>query len=859
MPLWVWHVARAIAIAVALAFTVELVRGSDDALRIFWGAVIPMLPAVFLVAPGLWRNVCPLAASNQTPRYLKFTRALTLPRSFFQVAQPLGMGLFIVAVASREPLFNDSGVATGALLGGSLLAALVGGTLFKGKSGWCSSLCPLLPVQRVYGQTPFATVPNSHCRPCVGCTHNCYDFNPRVAFLADLYEDDRHWSGLRKLFTGALPGVVFAYFLLPEPSTIGTGEYYARFALVVGATAGSFFVLETLVRVTANTLTALFGAIAIVAFYYYAAPILVDTIAGSELDGVVWVLRAAVLGLALIWLDRTWAKERAFVAQTREASREITAPATAPVGLGGAGVLDKILAEREPAPEVRFDADGPRTLARRGASLLEVAESAGHAIEAGCRLGVCGADPVRVLEGMDNLSPVGADEKATLERLGLGPGTRMACCARVHGPVQVSLKPLRATDERAAVATAVTDFDASVRRVVVIGNGIAGVTCADHVRRNHPDCTIDVVAAEAHALYNRMGVSRLIYGRSAMTGLQLLPDDWYGSNRVDCWLNTRAVAIDRSDQTVRLGTGETLEYDRLVLAMGALPFVPAWPGWPRPGAFVLRSANDALAIRAYAQEGDVQEAVVAGGGLLGLEAAYAIHKLGLRVTVLELSRGLLRRQLDKRASGLLRSYLEGLGLVIELGAEIRALHGAQRLQYVELGGGRVLRADVLLASAGIVPDVSLATDAGLEVDRGVLVDATMRTSDPQIYAAGDIAQFDGRVVGLWPTAVEQAEIAAQNAVGVKCSYTFVPPVTMLKVAGVDLTSCGDIEGDDAVWDQDAESGRYRKLVLRDGIPVGAIVLGHPQLSPVVTGLVREARPLNAELEALRAGDWDVLV
>ena len=235
MPLWVWHVARAIAIAVALAFTVELVRGSDDALRIFWGAVIPTLPAVFLVAPGLWRNVCPLAASNQTPRYLKFTRALTLPRSFFGVAQPLGMGLFIAAVASREPLFNDSGVATGALLGGSLLAALVGGTLFKGKSGWCSSLCPLLPVQRVYGQTPFATVPNSHCRPCVGCTHNCYDFNPRVAFLADLYEDDRHWSGLRKLFTGALPGVVFAYFLLPEPSTIGTGEYYARFALVVGA------------------------------------------------------------------------------------------------------------------------------------------------------------------------------------------------------------------------------------------------------------------------------------------------------------------------------------------------------------------------------------------------------------------------------------------------------------------------------------------------------------------------------------------------------------------------------------------------------------------------------------------------
>jgi nitrite reductase (NADH) large subunit len=245
---------------------------------------------------------------------------------------------------------------------------------------------------------------------------------------------------------------------------------------------------------------------------------------------------------------------------------------------------------------------------------------------------------------------------------------------------------------------------------------------ADHVRRRHPDCAVDVVASEPYPLYNRMGISRLIYGRSAMVGLHLLPDDWYDSHRITCWLTTRAVAVDRALQEVRLGTGETLGYDRLVLASGAAPFVPPVEGFGLPGTFVLRAADDALGIRGCVQRAGAERACVAGGGLLGLEAAYALRKLGMAVTVLERGPWLLRRQLDERAGDLLRRYLQNLGLEVVVDAEVARLAGDDRLRGLWLTDGRELAADVLLLAAGIVPEVNLAAASGLRVERGILVD-----------------------------------------------------------------------------------------------------------------------------------------
>jgi nitrite reductase (NADH) large subunit len=246
---------------------------------------------------------------------------------------------------------------------------------------------------------------------------------------------------------------------------------------------------------------------------------------------------------------------------------------------------------------------------------------------------------------------------------------------------------------------------------------------------------------------------------------------------------------------------------------------------------------------------------VAGGGLLGLEAAYAIHKLGLRTTVLERSPSLLRRQLDAAAGALLRSYLENLGIEVLVGARIAALEDG----VVALADGRRVHAGVFLVAAGIEPAVDLARRAGLDVARGVLVDDQLRTSDERIFAVGDLAEWRGSVLGLWPVAVEQAEVAAENAVGGSRPYAGTVPVTMLKVVGVELLSVGRIGGPNEVVVADDEALRYRKLVLDDdGRAVGAILLGHPEHVPGVTAAVREERPLGHLTEALSAGDWGAL-
>jgi NADPH-dependent 2,4-dienoyl-CoA reductase/sulfur reductase-like enzyme/ferredoxin len=847
VPLSVWHVVRGVSLLASATVLVLLIAEPKTGLKIFWRFVIPLLPLLFFVAPGLWRNICPLAAMNQTPRYLNFTRALTPPKWFKEYGYVIAIAVFAVVVASRRPLFNHSGPATAALFAAALVGALVAGTFFKGKSGWCSSMCPLLPVQRIYGQTPFLTLPNSHCQPCVGCTKNCYDFNPSVAYLADLHDDDRHYVAYRKFFVGAFPGLVYAYF---QASASSTPKLYLQFVLYAMASAGAFYLLDAFVKVSANRLTALFGAVALNVFYWFGIKVVLGP--GAP-DAVVWGFRILLFAATVVWVLRTWRKEAPFVQEALERK---------PVGVGaGAGAALEKVHEAERA-EVTFQPGDLRVAIAPGATLLEVAEANDLPIEAGCRMGMCGADPIGIVDGMAQLTPMGDDERKTVERLGLSPGTvRMACCARVQGNVCVTLEPERPKRPMSGVVEGFS-LDESIKRVVVIGNGIAGVTCADHVRRRHPGVEIDVIADEVHQLYNRMAITRLIYGRSAMKGLFLLPEEWWDANAVTPWLNTRARAIDLEAREVLLGTGERLGYDRLVLAMGSSGFVPPVEGYGAAGSFTLRSADDAFAIRSFVQEQQARSAIVAGGGLLGLEAAYALHKLGVHVTVLERSPSLLRRQLDARGGELLREYLEGLGIEVLVAAEIASAQSNGRVRGASLRDGRSLDADLLLVAAGITPNVALASDAGIEVGRGVIVDDELRTSAENVWAVGDVAEHRGQILGLWPTAVDQAEVAAENLLGGVRTYQGTLPVTMLKVVGVQLTSIGRIdqrEDDDPIALEDAAEHAYRKLLIEPGGQIaGAILLGYPNDAPLVQAAIKDQRDVRPQLDALRAGDWSVL-
>ncbi|MHB9117274.1 MAG: FAD-dependent oxidoreductase [Burkholderiales bacterium] len=499
--------------------------------------------------------------------------------------------------------------------------------------------------------------------------------------------------------------------------------------------------------------------------------------------------------------------------------------------------------------------------AEPGQTLLEVVEHCGLSIESGCRMGICGADPVAILDGMENLSPICADESSTLARLGYAENTRMACRARIKGKVSVALTPeKRKSADAGAVAE---DYDSSIARIVVIGNGIAGVTAADHVRRHHPKCEIHLIGKEKHALYNRMGIARLIYGRSAMQGLYLLPDAWYDEHDITCWLNTHADKIDPASQRVHLATGEQLDYDRLILATGSSSFVPPIEGFGAAGTFVLREADDAMHIRDFAQRHRARHAVVAGGGLLGLEAAYALHKLGLEVAVLERAQWPLQRQVDAKGGALLETYLNGLGMKIVVDAETVSIAAQDgRVSSVSLKDGRTLPCDVFLACAGISPNIDLAKAAGLQTQRGVVVDAAMRASAENVFAVGDVAEYAGQVYGLWPAAVEQAEIAALNAVGNERAYKGTVPTTLLKVVGAELMSIGRFEpaseNDKVIALEDTDSHRYRKLVISGNKIVGAILIGYPLEAPIVARAIKEEQDVAACLDDLQAGNWAVL-
>src|SRR5215218_2702420 len=314
-----WWAIRIASIAAALVVAGLLIASPDDGLFVMWKLIIPTLPLLFMVAPGVWRNLCPLAASNQTPRALKITKALTAPDWLKEYGYVIAFSGFILFVVLRRFGLDDNGAYSALLLLGAMAAAFTGGMFFKGKSGWCSTMCPLLPVQRIYGQTPLALVANAHCQPCVGCVKNCYDFNPRAAYLADLNDSDNYWSGYRRYFVGAFGGLVLSFFEVPNGSNL---EILGGMALYVAVSIAAFATLNAFLKTSTHTITSLFGAIAFSIFYVEVA----RTVIGGP-EALDYPIAAAAIALAATWLVRTIRKEKPFL---ERATAQPAAPAARP-------------------------------------------------------------------------------------------------------------------------------------------------------------------------------------------------------------------------------------------------------------------------------------------------------------------------------------------------------------------------------------------------------------------------------------------------------------------------------------------------------------------------------------------------
>jgi len=395
---------------------------------------------------------------------------------------------------------------------------------------------------------------------------------------------------------------------------------------------------------------------------------------------------------------------------------------------------------------------------------------------------------------------------------------------------------------------------------VIVGSGVAGVTAAQAIRQADSDAEVHIFGAEPYPYYRRPQLWEFIAGQIEQDALYYRPAEWYAERGIQLHLGSEVTELDPTSHQLALAGGSQATYDRLLLATGARSFIPPYAGTDKKGVFTLRTLDDALAIRAYTKE--VSTAIVIGGGLLGLETARALRTAGLEVTVVEFFPYLLPRQLDKEGAAVLQALLEAQGLQVVTGATTEAVLGTPCADCIKLQDGEKITGDLILFSTGIRSEVGLAKEAGLEVNHGVVVDGHLQTSAADIFAAGDAAEFEGRVYGIIPPAIEQARAAAANMVELgSVTYTGTMPTTTLKAAGAELTTLGEavVEGEEytQLRHADAAAGHYRKVVLRDGRIVGAILLNDKERTQPLRQLIERGVDVSAYADQLLDDGFDL--
>ncbi len=368
-------------------------------------------------------------------------------------------------------------------------------------------------------------------------------------------------------------------------------------------------------------------------------------------------------------------------------------------------------------------------------------------------------------------------------------------------------------------------------RLVVIGNGMAGVRMVEELLARAPDAyAISIYGAEPHGNYNRIMLSPVLAGEKKLADIVTHEPSWYAERGIVLHRGDPVASIDLAQRRVTARSGQSEPYDRLVLATGSRPFILPVPGKDLPGVVSFRDIADVESMIDSSTRH--RRAVVIGGGLLGLEAANGLARRGMVVTVVHLMDFLMERQLDRVAANLLQASLEEKGLRFKLSAATAEIAGAGRAEEVVFKDGSRVPADLVVMAAGIIPDAALARASGLACERGVVVDDTMRTSDPHVFAVGECAQHRKVCYGLVAPLFEQGKVvAAQLAGDADALYEGSIVATRLKVTGIELFSAGNFQGGDGAQEivyRDPRRGAYRRLVVRDGRLDGAVLYGNAQ-------------------------------
>ncbi|MGN7928942.1 nitrite reductase large subunit NirB [Sphingopyxis sp. 22461] len=370
--------------------------------------------------------------------------------------------------------------------------------------------------------------------------------------------------------------------------------------------------------------------------------------------------------------------------------------------------------------------------------------------------------------------------------------------------------------------------DADTRdHLVVIGNGMAGCRAVEELLARDPArYRVTIFGAEPRVNYNRIMLSPVLAGEKSFDDIVINDAEWYAAKGIALVAGDPVAQIDRAAKTVTTRGGSTESYDRLLIATGSDPFIIPVPGKDLPGVIAFRDMDDVDTMLAAADAGG--DAVVIGGGLLGLEAAHGLSLRGMKVTVIHLMPTLMERQLDEAAGWLLKQALEGRGQTILTGADTAEIVGDGKVEGVKLKDGTLIPASLVVMAVGIRPSVALARDAGLAVGRGIQVDDHMVTSDPAVLAVGECVEHDGQVYGLVAPLWDMCRSLADGLVEQPTGYRGSVTSTKLKVSGIDVFSAGDFSGGDGCEDivlRDASRGVYKRVIVRDDRIVGAVLYG----------------------------------
>ncbi len=386
-------------------------------------------------------------------------------------------------------------------------------------------------------------------------------------------------------------------------------------------------------------------------------------------------------------------------------------------------------------------------------------------------------------------------------------------------------------------------------KLVLVGNGLAGMRCLEDLLDMAPDrYEVTVIGEEPWGNYNRIMLSPVLSGDKSIEDIMLHPHAWYSDKGIHFIAGDAAVKIDRPRKQVHTEKGIVVDYDRLILATGSKPFIPPIKGSDLKGVLSFRDIYDVNTMLEYCK--NKKNAVVIGGGLLGLEAAYGLKQRGMNVTVLHLMDRIMDRQLDARASALLKQSIEAKGIPVLTEANTEELIGQDgHVSQLRLKDGTVLEADFVIFAVGIRPNMALAQSAGLRCNRGVMVNDTMQTFDPSIYAVGECIEHRNQTFGLVEPLWGQAFICASH-LAEHCSLIFKAPTvpTQLKVSGCDVFSAGNFEPADDYEDiilNDEKRHIYKRIIIQQDKVIGAVLFGDTEDGAWYAELIADQTPISS--------------